>query len=231
MDRYARNENALSPQENLALRTKKVCVVGCGGLGGFIIELLARAGVGHITAIDCDTFEMTNLNRQLYCIPGNLGEAKAIAAEARVAIVNPEVKCTPLVVYLDEDNAKDILAGHDLVIDALDRIGTRLMLERECHKLGIPLVHGAIAGWYGQVAVSVPGQPVLAKIYPEDIDTGMEKELGNPPFTPCCIAAWEVAEAIKLLTGKPEALRGQVLYIDLLHNDTEILDLTQAGTE
>ncbi len=225
MNRYARNENALSPKENLALRETRVCVIGCGGLGGFVIELLARAGVGHITAVDSDTFEMTNLNRQLYCIPSNLDQEKAIAAKERVAIVNPEVSVSAHVTWLDEENAQEILQGHDVVMDCLDNIPTRRIVEDACHQLEIPMVHGAIAGWYGQVAVSVPGKPVMDRIYPKEAIVGMEKELGNPPFTPCCIAAWQVAEAVKVLIGNPNTLEGKILYIDLLHHDTETISL------
>ena len=226
MDRYARNENALSPKENRALRKKSVCVVGCGGLGGFVIELLARAGVGRITAVDNDTFEITNLNRQLYCTPNNLGQKKAVAAKERIATVNPEIQVEAKVLYLDKDNAQKILQGHDLVLDCLDSIPARFMLEKACQTAKIPMIHGAIAGWYGQVAVSVPGSPVIEKIYPPNAKTGAETELGNPPFTPCCIAAWQVAEAIKVLTENPHSLISRILYIDLLHNETNTFTLT-----
>lgn len=229
MLRYARNETTLSAEENRSLREKKVCVIGCGGLGGFVIELLARAGVGQITAVDSDTFEVTNLNRQLFCTPGNLGEEKAVAAKKRIAIVNPEVTVDARVLFLDEHNADEVLSGHDLVIDCLDTIPTRQILERRCQALGLPLVHGAIAGWYGQVGVSVPGHPVIEYIYQGDAASGMETELGNPPFTPCLIAAWQVSEAIKVLTNNPQALCGRILYIDLLHNETHWFDLTKNG--
>lgn len=225
MDRYNRNENTLSHEQNLSLRTKKVCVIGCGGLGGLIIELLGRAGILSITAVDSDTFEVTNLNRQLFSTVENIGNSKALEAKKRMQAVNPDVALHALDVFLTQENAKDILAGHDLVIDALDCIKTRLMLEREAHALGIPLVHGAIAGWYGQVAVSYPGDYLLQRLYGHSESKGIEKELGNPPFTPACIASMQVAEAVKVLIGCEQALRNKVCYLDLLENEMTIIPL------
>ena len=103
-----------------------------------------------------------------------------------------------------------------MVIDALDNMSVRKILEKCCEKLEIPLIHGAIAGWFGQVATIFPGDKTLDKIYPCDKDKGSETELGTPSFTPALIAAIEVAEAVKVLLTKGISLRSRMLTVDLL---------------
>lgn len=224
-DRYNRNMNTLSPEENERLRSFKVCVVGCGGLGGYVIELLGRLGVGTITAVDGDMFDETNLNRQLLSSEELIGKSKAFAAEARMKKVNSDVTVHPVQIFVTEENCTDIIRGHDIVVDALDNMTARRLLEQHCEKQNIPLIHGAIAGWYGQVSAIMPGDRTLQKIYPPDENKGAETELGNPSFSPAMVASIEVAEAVKVLLGRGEILKNKLLTIDLLNQEYEIFDL------
>jgi len=224
-NRYDRNIAALSPEENERLRGFKACVVGCGGLGGYVIEHLGRLGVLQITAVDGDVFEENNLNRQLLSDESVLGSSKAEAAVKRMRAVNSEVRVTAVCEFLTEENSEKILAEHDIIIDALDNIKTRCIIEKEAQKLKIPLIHGAIAGWYGQVSVSMPGFPVFDKIYDGAADSGMEKSLGNLPFTAAAVASIQAAEAVKVLLGRSGALSGKMLIMDLASNDYEIFEL------
>ncbi len=225
MQRYARNMKTLSLEENNSLKHFKVCVVGCGGLGGYIIEELGRIGIGSITAVDGDVFEESNLNRQLLSSVDNLGNSKAEAAEFRMRKVNPMIKVTAVCKRLDMKNGPDILAGHDIVLDALDNIESRLTLEKLAEQAQIPLVHGAIAGWFGQVTTILPGDRTLSLLYPADESRGIEKELGNPSFTPALVASIQVAEAVKLLIRRGETLRRKLLIINLLEQEYEVIDL------
>lgn len=225
MDRYSRNTNALSEAENLSLRDRRVCVVGCGGLGGNLLEMLGRLGVGQITAVDGDAFDVSNLNRQILSVPGNLGQGKALAARERLLLINPEIKVKVHTEFMTADNASAVLAGHDLVFDALDRIPARLLLEDQAETLGIPLVHGAVAGWYGQVTVVLPGDRTLRRLYPAGRERGVELETGNPAFGPTCVSAIQMAEAVKLLIGRPVALRHKLLVINLLDQEYSTIDL------
>ena len=225
MDRYLRNMSSISQEENLILQKSKVCVVGCGGLGGYIIEMLGRLGIGRITAVDSDIFEVSNLNRQLLADEKSMGKSKALMAAKRMRLVNPQVEVTSVIQYLDKSNANKILSNHDLVIDALDNITTRLILEETCKDLDIPLVHGAIAGWYAQVCSVFPGEDTLSKIYSSGISNGMEKKLGNPSFTPALVASMEVGEAVKIILGKGETLRNKLLFIDLLNNEFVTIEI------
>ncbi len=223
--RYLRNMKALSEEDMKKLNESRVCVVGCGGLGGYIIEMLARIGVGHITAIDGDVFDETNLNRQLLSNTKNIGLSKAEEAKKRMELVNPHVTIKAIITMLDESNAVDLLKGHDVVVDALDNIKSRKLIQKYSSKLNIPMIHGAIAGFYGQVTTIYPNDNTLDILYSDDIKTnrGIEKELGNPSFTPPLIASIEVAEVIKVLLNKGKPLRKKVLFVDLLNNSYDVV--------
>lgn len=222
-ERYIRNENMLSSDENQRLRSFRVVVVGCGGLGGHITEMLARMGIGHITAIDGDVFEQHNLNRQLLSKPSNIGQPKAYEAVKRIQEVNPGVNIMPQQVMLTPDNAKDLLIGHDVICDALDNISTRKTVAATAKELNIPMVFGAIAGWYAQVGVIMPGNNLLDIIYPEGYEKGEETLLGNPSFTPALAASLQVAETIKLLLNKNGTLKNKLLMINTLDHKYEVI--------
>lgn len=226
MERYARNAQSISAAETEYLHSRCVAVVGLGGLGGYVVELLARVGVGKIVGIDCDAVETTNLNRQLLATEANLGQPKAAEAAKRLAAVNSQTAFTPVQALLTAENAAELLAGCDLVVDCSDNIPARLAMEAAAEALGVPLVHGAIAGWYGQVGVSFPGDRMLAAYYRGCEGKGAEAALGNPSFTPALVAALQAAETIKVLLHKDGVLRNRLLYIDaLLHQ----YDVTEMG--
>jgi molybdopterin/thiamine biosynthesis adenylyltransferase len=228
LPRYERNLEALTEDETIFLATKTVAVVGCGGLGGYLIEYLGRLGIGGIIAADGDCFEESNLNRQLLSDETNRGENKAEAAKRRMAAVNPLVRVTALPRRIDAGNGADLLEGADLVMDAVDSIPARFALQEVADQLGVPLVHGAVAGWYGQVAAIYPGDRTLRRIYPregEARERGIEARLGNLSFAPAVVAGLQAAEAVKILLGRGETLRGKLLVVDFLENDFEVLPL------
>lgn len=163
--RYSRNMTTISRQEQELLKEKSVCVVGCGGLGGGVIEALARMGVGHMTLVDGDCFDVTNLNRQVFSNEKNIGCSKACEAARQIEEINSEIDIKARDVMLDGDNAASLVKDHDVVVDALDNISARRILEEACEEEGIPLVHGAIAGWTGQVAVITPGCRLMENLY------------------------------------------------------------------
>lgn len=221
--RYSRNFKALSEEDQYKLFDSSVCVVGCGGLGGYIIEILARLGVGKITAVDGDVFDETNLNRQLLSEDALIGKEKALAAETRVAGINPNVKLTPVVKFLTAENGEDIIKGHDIVIDALDSAEARIVLKDICRKLDLIMIHGAIGGWHGQLSVVRPEDEIIEKLYGGGFESD-SKELGNPSFIPPVIASLEVTECVKVLLGKGSPLYGKLLAIDLLEEEFEVID-------
>ena len=128
--RYIRNFEALSEAESDLLKTKKICIVGCGGLGGYILEQFLRLGVESITVIDGDCFEESNLNRQLLSTENVIGNFKALTAKERAQEVNSQIKVHAVNVFLTEENAGELLKGHDIVMDAVDNIAARRIMGK-----------------------------------------------------------------------------------------------------
>ena len=131
-ERYIRNLGPLTEKECLLLRKRRVFLAGCGGLGGYLLEHLLRAGVGKITVCDGDRFVPSNLNRQLLADETSLGRSKAETACTRAARVNPEVMVEAFPFFLTAENASEQIAGHDLALDALDSPAARRILARAC---------------------------------------------------------------------------------------------------
>jgi molybdopterin/thiamine biosynthesis adenylyltransferase len=219
--RYARNIPALTEEECALLRRKRVLVVGCGGLGGHIIDQLARIGVGFLRVVDGDMFEPTNLNRQLLSDVPRLGISKAKAAADHVAWVNPEVSVEAMEEFLTESNAAALVAGCDVVMDALDNIQSRKILASACETAKIPYVYGAIQGWVAQAAISLPGDRLIDRLYPEEIQIRDKSVLS---FTPALCASMQTALCVKLLTGR-SVETGTIYYFDLLNQEFETIDM------
>jgi len=216
MERYLRNYDAIDEAEQASLAGKRVLVVGCGGLGGMVIECLARIGVGHLRVVDGDVFEESNLNRQILSSTMNLGRAKTLAAKQRVMAVNPLVEVDAVQTDLTAENAAQLLVDCDVAVDCLDNIPTRLFLQQAAKTAGVPLVHGAVAGWVGRVCVIQPGEDLLNLLYPESGELqGEEQQMGTLSFTAALTASWQAAEAVKLLLGK-SGLQAEILEVDLL---------------
>lgn len=215
--RYQRNQRMISTAQQLQLFRSRVVVVGAGGLGGYILEQLARLGIGQLVSIDADVFEENNLNRQLLSTPAKLGEAKVEVAAERIGEVNPAVTLKPVRELFSKANGAALLADVDCVVDAVDNMTARLELEAVCEELGVPLVHGAIAGWYGHVATVFPGDRTLQKIYRHWTGgKGIEQQLGNPSFTPATAASLQVGEVCKVLLGQGALLRNRKVSFNLL---------------
>lgn len=230
--RYQRNRQTISQSGQRELFHSRVAVIGCGGLGGYIIEELARLGVGTIVAIDPDVFEEHNLNRQLFSTPDNLGKHKVEAALRRVSEINPAVTLIARQTAFSAENGAELLVGSRVAVDALDNIGVRMELADACSALGIPLVHGAIAGWFGHVTTQFPGDDTLQSIYgAEKSCKGVETSLGNPSFTPAVVASLEVAEVCKLLLGQGTPLRGRQLAIDLFSMEINMIEMNDSDLE
>ena len=219
--RYARNIPALTEAECLTLRTKRVLVAGCGGLGGHIIDQLARIGVGQLRVVDGDVFEPSNLNRQLLSSVPVLGISKAGVATEHIARVNPETEVDAVEDFLTEENVHSLITGCDVVLDALDNIPSRKILASACSEAGIPYVYGAISGWVAQAAVSMPGDNLVQKLYPEGTVLRDKSVLS---FTPALCASMQVSLCVKLLTGRPVE-NGKIYYFDLLNQEFETIPM------
>ena len=211
-ERYIRNLGALSEEECTLLRRKTVLVAGCGGLGGYLIEMLLRLGVGEIRAADGDCFEASNQNRQLLSAPEFLGRPKAEVAAERADAVNPDVHFVAVPEFVTEANVRELIRGCDAVLDALDNIPSRNVLAKACAETRIPMIHGAICGWSAQAAIVMPGDNLMEQIYPEGAALTSKASLS---FTPPFCAALQTALCVRLLTGR-EVEAGKLYMADLL---------------
>jgi molybdopterin/thiamine biosynthesis adenylyltransferase len=226
--RYLRNMGTIGLEGQARLLQATVAVVGLGGLGGYVTEALARMGVGRLTLIDGDVFEEHNLNRQVLSAEAGLGTSKAQVARRRVAEINSGVEVTDHAVTLTRENLPRLLEGADVVVDGLDRLPSRLVLQEGAQALSIPMVHGSIAGFLGQVMTILPGDPGLVGLYGEESELpeqGLEAQLGTPTATPMMVAAWEAQEVVKILVGQGELLQHRLLVMDMESGTIESLQL------
>ena len=227
--RYLRSLGTIGLEGQARLLRATVAVVGLGGLGGSVVEALARMGVGRLILIDGDVFEEHNLNRQVLSAEAKLGTDKVQAAQRRVAEINSAVEVVGYAVALTRENLPRLLEGADVVVDALDRLPIRLVLQDGAQALGIPMVHGSIAGFLGQVMTIFPDDPGLHSLYGEGSELperGLEAQLGCPATTPMAVAAWEAQEVLKILTGRGNPLRNRLLVMDM---ETGSVDFLQLG--
>ncbi|ODA39947.1 HesA/MoeB/ThiF family protein [Desulfosporosinus sp. BG] len=222
--RYGRNKKTLSDEDQLKLATSCVAIVGCGGLGGYIAEELARIGVGRLVLIDGDRLEVSNLNRQIMATELNIGQWKVEAARDRLHSVNSEVNVEVVRGWFEEDKGPELFQKVDLVCDALDSREARVVLERVCHEMNLPLVFASIAGWFGQIGVSLPGDFSVSRLFGRG-EQGVENAWGNPAFTPAVLASLSVVEAVKLVVGLKPSLRHAWLQVDLLTMEFERFEI------
>lgn len=226
--RYQKNLGLIGETGQQTLLDSHAAIIGAGGLGGTVFEIFVRYGVGKITIIDFDSFEETNLNRQLLSSVKLLGGKKALAALERANEINPDVKVLAVCEKITDDNAAELIAGADIVCDCLGNIHDRFVLERAAKKLGIPMVHAAVAGSGGQIMTIFPGDKGLSAIYGSEKEapkSGEELSRGTPPSTVMTIASMQAHETITVLTGIGEPLRNSFMKIDLGKWQTKIYSI------
>jgi len=223
--RYLRNFGTIGIQGQIKLLKSLVAVVGIGGLGGTVVRNLARLGVGGLVLVDGDTFSEDNLNRQELSTEGMVGRAKVEVAIEEVGRINGAVDVRGVKLRAGEGELTEILKETDLAVDALDNIPSRFALQRAAETLKIPLVHGSVAGFLGQVSTILPGDKGYSVIYgDEDVlpERGVETSLGNLSGVVGAVASIQSVEVLKILTGLGEPLRGKQLFFDLESSTFEI---------
>ncbi len=197
----------------IKLKKSHVLIAGVGGLGSPNAINLAYAGIGKLTLVDCDVVELSNLNRQSLHWEQDVNEKKVISAENKLKQMNSKMEIEALHIKITKENAGQLVKGVDLVMDCMDNMETRFILNEWCFKNKIPYIFGGIRGLEGQLTTIIPGEtPCLECLYPRGIE-------GKKPFpvfgaTPALIASLQSMEAIKLLTGIGELLTGRMLYIN-----------------
>jgi sulfur-carrier protein adenylyltransferase/sulfurtransferase len=221
-DRYARQLRL--PEVGVAgqarLQAARVLCVGAGGLGSPVALYLAAAGVGHMGIIDGDCVELSNLHRQVLHTTPRIGQGKAQSAAEALRALNPDVSIEAMAERLDAANASTVLAGHDLVIDTSDNFATRYLVNDTALELGIPVVHGAVQQFEGQVTVfPAGGRPCYRCLYPAAPPPEAAPscaEIGVLGVVPGVIGMLQATEALKLLLGIGTLLAGRLVVFDAL---------------
>ena len=197
------------------LSDARVAIVGVGGLGSVCSLYLALAGVGYLRLIDPDTVETHNLHRQIHYSPEDLHQPKAEVAAKLLSRKNPLIKVNAVLEKLDSFNVESLLEGVDVVVDCLDNIPARYLLNRACVKLGIPYVFAAVIGLEGNLAVFDPPDTGCLECTMHNQIVGSEKKLfGILGVSAGIMGSLEAMETIKLLTGMGSNLTGKMLVCD-----------------
>ena len=221
LERYARHIvlGEIGPAGQRRLAEASVLVLGVGGLGSPVTMYLAGAGVGRLGLVDCDRVDLSNLQRQIIHPDAARGRGKAEVGAERARELNPNVDVVAHDVELSRDNAMEILAGYDVVIDGTDNFQTRYLANDAAFLLGKPLVHGSIFRFEGQVSDFVPGQGCYRCLYPEPPPPGLVpacSAAGVLSVLPGVIGTIQAVEAIKLILDVGRPLVGRLLLHDAL---------------
>lgn len=215
-----------------ALREARVLVVGAGGLGAPALMYLAAAGVGVIGIVDDDVVETSNLQRQVIHRTASLGQKKTASAAATLRELNPNIDIIEHDLRLNAENAPEIFTKYDLILDGTDNFPIRLVINAAAVTAGVPVVGGMLSQWEGQLSVWDPARdaPCLACIFPEPPAAGLAPscaEAGVLGPLPGIIGTMMAAEAIKIITGAGEPLRGRLLIWDALDAQARVIRITR----
>ena len=162
---FEKNMDFFTLSQDEKIRQTKVAVIGAGALGQMAAHQLVRSGFEQLILVDGDVLEYSNFNRQLYALYSTLNQSKTEVLKRQLLDIHPQIDIKSYETFLDEKNGKELISGADIVVDCVDDIETKVYLEKLADELNIPLVHGAVEGWYGQVTTVLPGDRVLEQLY------------------------------------------------------------------
>lgn len=227
MERYSRQIlfEGVGAEGQRRLGSARALVVGCGALGSSQVEMLARAGLGRLRVVDRDFVEESNLQRQTLFTERDARERapKAAAARRRVAEVNSEVECEAVVADVNQSNVERLVEGCDVVLDGTDNFATRFLINDACVKRGVAWVYGAAVGSYGVTMTVRPhATACLRCVFPEVPAAGSAPTCDTAGVIMpviAIVAAVQVAEALKLLTGSVGRLHGGLMQFDVWRNE------------
>ncbi len=211
-ERYDRQILLFGADGQERIRDASVFIAGAGGLGSPSAIYLTAAGIGKIVIADFDTVGVSNLNRQILHWNDDVGRMKADSAREKLAKINPDVEIDVISEKIDEDNAFKLVCGSDLIVDAMDNFRARYLLNKAAIARNIPLVHGAVHGFVGQVTTVIPGEtPCLRCIFPETPPEGIFPIIGA---TCGVVASVQVNEVLKYITGTGTPAANRLLFWD-----------------
>lgn len=232
LDRYSRHIilDDVGPGGQATLLDASVLVVGAGGLGSPVVQYLAAAGVGRLGIADDDVVERSNLQRQVVHGDSDVGRPKVESAAAFVAELNPDVTVEPHEVRIAPENVMDLIEGYDVVVDATDNFQTRYLLNDACVLADVPLSHGAVYRFEGQVTTFErgPNSPCYRCLFPEAPPDGAIPDCataGVLGVVPGLIGAIQATETLKLILGLGDSLDGRLWNVDVSAMDVETVPI------
>jgi len=233
MSRYSRQEifPEIGKEGQEKLQNASVVIVGCGALGSLQAEVLTRAGIGRLKIIDRDFVEQVNLQRQALFTEKDAGQSipKAVAAAAHLADINSDVQVDPIVADLNADNAT-LLSGASLILDGTDNFQTRYLINDISWKTGVPWIYGACVGASGIACAFIPPEfPCLRCVFDAEPPPGSAPTCDTAGILWPAVGAvvsYQVAAALKLLTGHP--FLPQLLQLDVWENHYHVVSLAKA---
>lgn len=227
----SRQKEIFSEEEQEILRTTPIVIIGCGGLGGTIIEQFVRAGFEELTIVDQDVFDETNLNRQVRSNLGTVGKSKVKITKSAMEQINPNINITDYDLTIDEKNISKILKGNKILVDAVDNVYTRVLISREAKQQGMVFVHSAVEKTMGQLSVFEPNSVSYEELFRlKSVDKALVDDVKNyllsisakkPQVlgvTPSIFGSLQVNETIKYILNKKDVvLAPKVLMWDLFN--------------
>ncbi|ARE39765.1 Sulfur carrier protein adenylyltransferase ThiF [Rhodovulum sp. P5] len=232
LDRYARHIvlREIGGPGQRKLKDAKVLVIGAGGLGSPALMYLGAAGVGTLGVIDHDSVDNSNLQRQVLHTDERIGMPKVFSAQAALKAQNPFIEVRTYKRRLTEDNAAPLFEDYDLILDGSDNFKTRYLANRVAAEQRKPLIAAAITQWEGQISLYHPaaGTPCYECVFPTVPADGLApscSEAGVVGPLPGVVGAMMAVEAVKLLTGAGETLKGRLLIYDALYGETRQIAL------
>src|SRR3954465_13697188 len=228
LERYSRQMRfyGIGEAGQRKLLQSHVTLCGCGALGTVLANALVRAGVGHLRLVDRDFIETSNLQRQVLFDEHDVAEnlPKAEAAARKLGAINSSVHVEPVVTDIDRTNILDLVADADVILDGTDNFEIRYLINDVAVKLNKPWVYGGSIGSHGQTMTILPGEtPCLRCVFeaaPNPGETGTCETAGVLSPVVNIIASYQAAQAFKILTGQPETINKELVYVDVWENIT-----------
>ncbi len=220
--RYLRNKPIISEEKQKELEEKKIAILGMGGLGGYLAQGALRIGIRHLVLVDGDCFSQSNLNRQLFSTEESIGREKVNIAKDYLLKIDSKADIVTHNIYIKDINDSKLFKDVDLILDALDNIESRYLLQDICNKLNIPLIHGAIQGYYGQYAFLESDKNRMKYIYRGGSNV---ESLGNLSFVASMIASYQLLLMLQYFLNDPALLKNQLVRLDIRNQERTVIPL------
>lgn len=218
---FERQKTLFSCSQQEKIFEKNIVIVGIGALGQMVSETLVRSGFRHLTLIDGDVFTYSNFNRQIYARQDSLGRNKAEITREELLKIDRELNLHVSQQFLTPESDLSMIPEECILVDCTDNISSKLYLEALANQKHLVLVHGAVDGWYGQVASVFPGDRILEKIYQEK-DRACQSAI---MVTAQVVASLQVRDIIKITIEEAEELHQRIVFVDLLQNEIQTVPI------